>query len=243
MLMAVAVLVVILAVWVATRHRPTPSPMDLPSAGIDTPSAPTPSEMEAGSPSTPPAAIGEPAELPPETPEETGDSQTGLSTTKVEPPKVEEPSWEFTPEELAAEPTATVTIGLGKYQVRPEDEFDVKVTLKGPPLQAVVLALVFDRSVVEPIPDSGEAVGNVFRKGVEFFIHPTEGRAALFCATQPGKKNVLGARDEVVATFRMRAKAAGKTSIGADDKGLKLVGGSGMEIRSEFLAGEVTVSP
>jgi len=97
--------------------------------------------------------------------------------------------------------------------------------------------------VVEPVPDSGKAVGSVFRQGVEFFMHPTEGRAALFCAAKPGKKNVFGARDEVVATFRMRAKAAGKTSISADDKGLKFVGGSGAEIRPEIVVGEVTVSP
>lgn len=154
-----------------------------------------------------------------------------------------EPSWEFTTAELDAEQSELVTVSFGGESVcSAGEELIVEVAMDAPPLQAVVLGLVFDRSLLEPIPGSAEAVGSVFREGVEFFIHPEDGKAALFCATRPGKKNVLSADNAVVARFRMLAKAPGTAVMAVDTKGTKFMGGSGHMLDYDFFEQKIVVT-
>ncbi|NOY80552.1 MAG: hypothetical protein GXP31_06060 [Kiritimatiellaeota bacterium] len=158
------------------------------------------------------------------------------------PPVEEAESWEFSVEDLAAAVGRTVSVELGTYQVRVGDEFEVHVILDAPPLQAVVLAMKYDPTSVEPIPGSAVSVGPVFRKGVEFFIQPAQGRMALFCATFPGKKNVLAAAGLEVARFKLRARKKGTTQITADTRGMKCLSGSGDSLPIDFAPAEIVIS-
>lgn len=153
-----------------------------------------------------------------------------------------EPGWEFTEEELAAEVHELVRVSFVFEPAAVGEEFDVEVVMDGPPLQAVVLAMQYDPNVIEPVGGSAESVGQVFREGVEFFLHPGEGRMALFCARRPGKKNILAAANEAVARFRMRAVRAGEARIDVDETGVRFVGGSGAMLDYQIYPGVIRVA-
>lgn len=175
-------------------------------------------------------------------PEETVESPQSKGPTSPVPPVGEEDSWEFTREDLDAAVGRTVSVELGRYRVRVGEVFDVQVILDAPPLQAVVLAMKYDPDFLEPVPGSAVSVGSVFRKGVEFFTKPGQGRMALFCATFPGKKNVLAAVRAEVARFKLRALKAGTTQIEADTKGLKCLDGRGGALPVDFMPAEIVIS-
>jgi len=213
----------------------TPPQTENPTVAVPTPDQPEPDLTGTEQPTDPqqdPVAAVTPPVDSPVSPDPVGD-----------PEPQPEPSWEFTQEELDAEADAYVAVAIGKHRVAVGKEFDVQVLMEAPPLQAVVLAMEFDRAVVEPVSRSGKSVGDVFREEVEFFHHKTDGKMTLFCATRPGKKNVLPADNQVVARFRMRAKAVGTTLIGPDEKGIKFLGGSGRLLDYEFTDGEIVVVP
>ncbi len=159
------------------------------------------------------------------------------------PPSEEADSWEFTQADLDAAVGRTVKVELGRCTVAVGGTVEVEVTLDAPPLQAVVVAMRYDQSLLEPVPGSAFSMGPVFRKGVEFFIDPAHGRMALFCATYPGKKNVLAAHHEVVARFAVRGKAVGTAHILADSQGMKCVAGNGALLPVDFVPGVVVVRP
>ena len=131
---------------------------------------------------------------------------------------------------------------LGTYRVRVGDEFEVHVRLDAPPLQAVVLAMKYDPALLEPVAGSAVSIGPVFRKGVEFFSQPDQGRMALFCATFPGKKNVLSAVNAEVARFKLRAKQQGTTQISVDPKGMKCLSGKGDSLPVDFISADIEIS-
>jgi len=154
-----------------------------------------------------------------------------------------EQSWDFSREDIAAAVGRTVNVEIGHYRIRVGETVGIEVTLDAPPLQAVVIAMKYDRDLLEPVMGSARAVGPVFRKGVEFFAQPSKGRMALFCATYPGKKNVLPAHNEVVATFVMKAKAQGTARVVADEHGMKCVAGDGTVLPVDFSDGVIDIQP
>ncbi len=153
----------------------------------------------------------------------------------------EEPGWEFSKEDIQAAEGFVIEVDPGEYAVDVGQEFEVSVSLTAPPLQAMVLPMNFDGRLLEAIPGSGRAVGPTFRKGVEFFVKPKGGKMTLFCATFPGMKNILPVDGEIVATFGMRAKAAGRTRIEIDQELMKFVQGTGVLLKVQPADGLVVV--
>ena len=208
------------------------------------PHAPTDSVLEAAPqpagqatqtavvPPTPPSK----AELAPTKP-----AETAAKRAVVVEENVQEKSWDFTPEDLRAAEGRSVLVDLGEYTVQAGEEFDVSVFMDAPALQCALLAMKYDRELLEAVPDSGKAVGRVFRRGVEFFGDPATGRMALLCATLPGRKNILAAQDEKVAVFRMRAKKAGTATIEIDTKGVSFEAGNGKKLTLDCPPGKVLI--
>lgn len=150
-------------------------------------------------------------------------------------------TWEFSEADLVEADRKDVKVDLGDYTVVPGEEFEVAVFLDAPSLQSFLLAMTYDLEMLQVVPESAKAAGGVFRAGIEFFQHPEGGRMAIMCATVPGQKNILAAKDEKVATFRMRALKAGVTAIGIDKKGLNFDNGRGEAELCEIVGGKVVI--
>ena len=207
--------------------------------------APTDSVLEAAP--RPANQAKQTAVVPPPAPGKVELTPTKLAKTAAKPAaavveeNVPEESWDFTPEDLRAAEGRSVLVDLGEYTVQAGEEFDVSVFMDAPALQCALLAMKYDRELLEAVPDSGKAVGRVFRRGVEFFGDPATGRMALLCATLPGRKNILAAKDEKVAVFRMRAKKAGTATIEVDTKGVSFEAGNGKKLTLNCPPGKVLI--
>lgn len=158
------------------------------------------------------------------------------------PDWVPQPEVEFGPADFA-EAGRGVVLDLGQSRTRVGQEFKVIIYFDGPPLMLMVIGLGFDPAVVQVVHGSARPVGNVFRTGIEFYADNAKGQLVLLQSGSPGMKNVNRAKGEPVATFRMRGKAEGSTSLTLMEKGSTFVNGKGEDERASLVGGTIAVLP
>ena len=216
-LVAAAIAVLILAViYVMTRSISPEDPANSPEAlapGTAVPEAPpdtTPkdaSRLGEGRAATPKAGRGGTSDV----------GATAQPTDVVEIPGTE-PSLEFFPEdrELCGK---GVSLGLGDYHVSVGEEFTVEVSLEAEDMESFLLVLEYDPKLLAIVPDSAEAVGRVFRRGIEFNYKQDRGLVAIIHRGTPGQRNLLKANGETAVSFKMTALTEGETKLTVPPKG------------------------
>ena len=147
---------------------------------------------------------------------------------------------EFQPEnvEFAAQ---SVILDLGEYEVRTGEEFDLYLSLSAPALASLLLVLEFDAELLEYVPDSAEAVGDVFRNDIEFHEDPKGGRVALINGGLPGNKNTNAAHHDRAASFRMRALKPGEVTLTPASNGISFGNALGGTLEYEVHGGLVSI--
>jgi len=147
---------------------------------------------------------------------------------------------EFQPEDVEfAE--QSVILDLGEYEVRTGEEFDLYVSLSAPALASLFLVLEFDAELLEYVPDSAKAVGDVFRNDIEFHEDPKGGRIALINGGLPGNKNTNEAHHDRVASFRMRALKPGEVTLTPAGNGINFANAQGGLLEYEVHGGLVSI--
>ncbi|OPZ23236.1 MAG: hypothetical protein BWZ02_03286 [Lentisphaerae bacterium ADurb.BinA184] len=143
---------------------------------------------------------------------------------------------EFTAEE-AEHAAAPVILDAGRYAVRAGEEFDVTLTLTAPALSNVMLLMEFDPALLACLPASGKRVGWTFRQDIEFYANNDKGQLILISQGQPGAKHTRAVVDRPVASFRLKAKAAGQTALKFPAKGVEFTTAKGVAAEAPQLRG------
>jgi len=153
-------------------------------------------------------------------------------------------SWEFSAEELA-DTERPVYLDLGDYQVAVGQEFEVALFLEAPALSSLDLVMVYDKELLEAVEGSEQTHGRVLREGMLFRINDKTGHVGIFSKDHgglPGKKNLFTARNERIASFRMRAEAEGATTLSfVEDRGISFKNGLGVERPHEVFGGRIVI--
>lgn len=147
---------------------------------------------------------------------------------------------EFTEEDLA-ECGAGVDVGLGRYNTRKGEEFEVAVSLKGPALASCTIVVDYDTDMLEVVPRTAEPVGRQFRGGIECYADEAGGRLILIQEGVPGKKNLdRSSGDHMSAVWRMRALRSGRTRLQVADE-TSFTNGRGEEEGYRVVGGDIVI--
>lgn len=157
------------------------------------------------------------------------DSESDDNEAPSTPEKLDIFSEEFQQDDIRDE-DMKVAVEIDDYEVLVGDEFDIAVRLSAPALESMTLLMEYDAELLECIADSAKAVGDTFRRGIEFYADNKKGRMVLINAGTPGAKNMEKAEDEMVATFKMVARKVGRTELVYPKVWSTFTNGKGMDI-------------
>ncbi len=149
------------------------------------------------------------------------------------------PPGEFTPEELS-QCGRGVRVGLGVYEVKVGDEFDVSVALTGPALESCTLMVQFDPGALALVPGSAVPLSPQFRGGIECYGNSSRGTVVLIHAGTPGQKNVDASPKGASVGWRMKGLRPGDTRLVVLPES-SFTNGRGDEEAYESTGGEVSV--
>lgn len=135
-----------------------------------------------------------------------------------------------------------VTIDFGNYVVAVGEEVEVSVQLDCPPLTELAIPLAFDNTKLRYVRDSARELDGTFKGRMEFYGRNDQGRLGLLVSGFPGMKNVEGAEQNRVMSFRMSALAAGTVDLEvlANAAHVRAVDGEPVE-NVQFVGGRIEI--
>lgn len=238
-LIAAVAVVVFVAVFLVTRSRPEEGGPDVPgdsgASSVSPALAVQEPPVSEDKPSPAAGAVTTPAA------EQAKPDDAVRSQPAGEGEEVDfEPSFEFFPEDRKFCGKG-VSLDLGDYHVGVGEEFGVEISLEAESMESFMLVLKYDPELLAIVPDSAQAVGRVFRRGIEFNYKQDRGLAAIIHRGIPGQRNLLKANGETVVSFRMTALAEGETKLRVPPKGAGFGNAIGAEEKHVIVGGTVLI--